>query len=89
MTEIRRCNAAERAKFGPAQPGLLLETTEPALGTLAERLDIIIRRQGGRTKAPTATNQERRDYAAWLRANDPTAVNPYDQSQRAAGSSAA
>lgn len=50
---------------------------EPALGTVAERLDIIIRRHGGNTKRPKATQSERREYLAWLAANDPTATNPY------------
>lgn len=41
---------------------------EPALGTLAERLDILDRRH----RVPTTirlTNRERRDYAAWLARN--------------------
>lgn len=42
---------------------------EPALGTLAERLDILSRRHG----VPTTirlTNRERREYAIWLTQND-------------------
>lgn len=51
--------------------------TEPALGTLDQRLDIIIRRHGGNTKRPTATQAERREYLRWLAKNDPTADNAY------------
>lgn len=51
--------------------------TEPAIGTLDERLGIIVRRHGGRTRRPTATRAERVEYVRWLAANDPTADNPY------------
>ena len=42
---------------------------EPALGTLDERLNIIIQRCGGRVGPVRVTKGERADYAAWLAEN--------------------
>lgn len=53
------------------------KVTEPALGTLTERLDVLTRRFGGNVGTPRASNVERREYVAWLAKNDPTATNPY------------
>jgi len=39
---------------------------EPALGTVDERLDIIIRRHGGQTGPIRLTKAERAAYDAWL-----------------------
>lgn len=57
----RRCNAVERKALSQHMDpytGL----TEPALGTLAERLDIIYRRQGGHTTI-RLTKEEKRQRA--------------------------
>jgi hypothetical protein len=51
--------------------------TEPALGTLEQRLDIIIRRHGGDTRRKYASRNERRDYLRWLARNDAQATLPY------------
>lgn len=52
--------------------------TEPAMGTLDERLEIISRRLGGNAhRRPTASQAERIEYTRWLAANDPAACNPY------------
>lgn len=57
----KRFTAAERAQWRKREP----YGTEPALGTLDERLGIIIRRQGGLTGTPRPHKWER-DYAAHL-----------------------
>lgn len=49
-----RCNAAERAAFNAKRiragyGDVILRGQEPALGTLDERLGIIVRRLGGQT----------------------------------------
>lgn len=75
MTEhvyTRRCTAAERdcpAFRHTVSTGYGLSVvggrTEPALGTLHERLGIIVRRLGGHTGPPRATQRELHDYADW------------------------
>ena len=75
MTEnvfTRRCNAQERqcTAFRHSEAWNTLGSrsrTEPALGTLDERLGIIVRRLGGRTGPVRATARERQDYADWCR----------------------
>lgn len=68
MTEssIRRCNAAERAAFKAKRIGGIDHTSqgqEPALGSVDERLSILIRRLGGRTSPlPRLTDAEREQY---------------------------
>lgn len=44
------------------------ETLEPAMGTLEQRLDILVRRFGGTTGPVKMTKREREEYAAWLKA---------------------
>lgn len=67
MTTVR-FTAEERRIFtgGIPAPGRP-RWQEPALGTLDERLGIILRRLGGRTAAPRPTEEERAEYAEWLK----------------------
>jgi hypothetical protein len=55
-----RCNAEQRKHFVESHG------CEPALGTLEQRLGIIIRRHGGFTGAVRMSDRERRDYELWL-----------------------
>lgn len=64
IAQERQCEAWREVNYGC---GRRYGPTEPALGTLNERLGIIIRRQGGRTRPVRATARERRDYADWCR----------------------
>lgn len=65
---IRRLTADERKRFARYATDMnerddrwcTASTPEPALGTLDERLDIIIRRHGGRTGPVRLTPAERR-----------------------------
>lgn len=63
-----RCNAAERAAFQrlriQVSSGQVMRCDEPALGTVDQRLDIIIRRLGGRTKLAPLTEAERAEFEA-------------------------
>lgn len=70
----RRCNAAERQAFKAWWPPLtggrygsnqVTQRGEPALGTLEERLSIIIQRLGGTTGAVRMSANERLEYARW------------------------
>lgn len=62
----RRCNAAERAAFKVKRiHGIDPRTQgqEPALGSVDERLGILVRRLGGRTAPlPRLTEAEREQY---------------------------
>ena len=63
---IPRCNAAERARYRkPISAGYAdLPGFEPALGTLDQRLAILVRRHGGRVKGlPAMSAAEKREYA--------------------------
>lgn len=63
MSQTTRCTPEERAKFKKFSPNLGCYGDEPALGTLDERLGILIRRFGGRTKPlPRLTAAEREQY---------------------------
>jgi hypothetical protein len=53
----------------------------PALGTLEQRLQILVTRLGGQTRV-RASDRERREYQRWLAENDPTASNPYAKGTR-------
>lgn len=70
----RRLNAEERQGFAAYARGIdryvsryqQLDTPrEPALGTLEERLNIIIKRQGGRLSIPKPTAEERASVESW------------------------
>lgn len=70
---ITRCTPTERVHFRKIcaehalGDGHKLRDTEPALGTLDQRLDILIRRHGGRTSAfPPMTREQRREYELLL-----------------------
>jgi len=67
MSTTTRLTAAERAHF--AGPYGTVAGTEPAMGTLDQRLGIIIRRLGGRTGAVRASVAERHEHAVWLAKN--------------------
>ena len=73
---VPRLTATERKVF--AQRGVVVVAggrsrtytyREPALGTLDERLNIIIKRHGGTVGPIRLTPGERADYAAWLAEN--------------------
>jgi hypothetical protein len=73
-----RLNALERRVFARLQKVEWSNPPpEPALGTLAQRLDIIHRRLGGTTGPVAMTTDERLEYLRWLAADDPGAVNPW------------
>lgn len=74
-----RLTSAERKAFLGKRAGEIIGRyeCEPALGTLDERLGILVRRHGGRTRVQRLSSHERADYLAWLRENDPTATNPW------------
>jgi hypothetical protein len=72
----RRLNAAERKGFAAYARGINLYTayvtgqrvktpSEPALGTLEERLNIIIKRLGGRLSIPKPTAEELASVEHW------------------------
>lgn len=61
-----RLPANERNNFRKTGTGRGLERAEPALGALQERLDIIIRRHGGRLAPLPLRPAEREAYQAWL-----------------------
>lgn len=68
---IARLSAFERRHFRTQTLGIGkpagLSLTEPALGTVAQRLDILILRLGGRISAlPGLTGSERAEYAELL-----------------------
>lgn len=58
-----RCTPAERAAFKRLHIHGTGQCDEPALGSLDERLGIIIRRLGGRTTTPRLTRYEREQLA--------------------------
>lgn len=75
-----RVPAAQRKHYGEYasqsgydKPPLM----EPALGSLDQRLKILVARHHGFVQTPRATDAERGEYLAWLAQNDPTATNPY------------
>lgn len=45
--------------------------------TLGQRLDLICKRLGVRTRPTPLSHEEKRQYLRWLAQNDPTADNPY------------
>jgi len=82
----RRLNPEDRKGFARIADQIAREDRqnphirEPALGTIEERLDIIVRRHGGQTGPVRLTKGEKADYAewlAWLQENDPTATSPF------------
>lgn len=81
MTAIARLTPGERAVFAEhasatdtkirSDGGFPIHTPrEPAMGTLDERLGIIIRRLGGRTAPVNATRAEVAEYDLWLSENN-------------------
>jgi hypothetical protein len=67
-----RLTAAERLVFKSPTTRYQIRAewrTEPGLGTLDERLGIIVRRLGGSTGTVRASDSERRDLAYWLAEN--------------------
>lgn len=76
MTEhvfTRRLTAQERRTLNR----MYGNPQEPALGTVDQRLGILVRRLGGHTRPPRMTERERRDYAEWCR--DQGVPNPLDE----------
>jgi hypothetical protein len=68
----RRLNATERKGFAAYAAGIdqyakqrLNTPREPALGTLEERLNNIIKRQGGRLTVPKPTPEELASVKHW------------------------
>jgi hypothetical protein len=66
-----RLTAVERKVFNAPTDTrhALLARTEPAMGTLDERLGIIIKRHGGSIGMVRASDSERLDHARWLARN--------------------
>jgi hypothetical protein len=69
----KRCTAAERRAFEPLYLGDSYgeQIGEPALGTLDQRLHIILRRLGARVAPVRMTARERNDYERWLQSEVP------------------
>jgi len=74
LTVDERPHFGEFATFAGIKPPLM----EPVMGTLDQRLGILVRRHGGRTQPLRTTDAERREYLEWLRRNDPEAANPFE-----------
>jgi hypothetical protein len=65
--EERKIWARKAATGNKTQMGAKVYSPEPGLGTVRQRLDIIIQRQGGRVRSARMTEEEREDYRFWLR----------------------
>jgi hypothetical protein len=71
-TITKRCTAGERIAFGRTpHDGKIAASQlgEPALGSLEDRLSIIIGRLGGRVGPVTMSPAERAEYGEWCSAN--------------------
>lgn len=74
LTVEERPHFGEFATFAGTKPPLM----EPVMGTLEQRLSILVQRFGGRVQPLRSTESERATYIEWLRVNDPEASNPFE-----------